>query len=513
MNGRQTVESTGGRALSQEWRRPSRQISPVRTAAVSIGVIAAAEIVAMVFLLPMKGQPYWLLTLLDAAIMVIVALPALWVLLFRPMARMFEERKEAAERLRKHARELEALAGENAALFKAEQRAREQAEIVRFASLAITHSLNLEAVFSALLDYLGRSVPYDRAKVMLLESESRLQVRAVYVPSGKLDFPDKPFDIFESGSNTAVQEVLASQRSLCIADTSLKPGWGAGAQGDAERSWLGVPLRAGGKAFGLFTLVKGEPGYFTPDRVGLIEALAAPASVAVANARLFDEVRTGREQLQSLSRKLVDGQEKERRKVARELHDEAGQLLSSLTLGLRLLEHEAARPEAVLAHAAELRQIAQAAQEGLHRLASDLRPAALDHLGLVPALGQLAAKVQRRDGRDGPDIRLETSGFDGRRLSPEVEIAFYRIAQEALTNALRHSGARRISLVLRRKDNRILMVMEDDGRGFDVNTLRQSDRLGLPGIRERAEMLGGTLLVESSPGAGTTLVVEAPDVV
>ena len=161
---------------------------------------------------------------------------------------------------------------------------------------------------------------------------------------------------------------------------------------------------------------------------------------------------------------------------------------------------------------AELKQIAQAAQEGLHRLASDLRPAALDHLGLVPALGQLAAKIQRRDGRDGPEIRLETSGLDGRRLSPDVEIALFRIAQEGLTNALRHSGARRISLVLTRKELRILMVLEDDGCGFDVDAASRSDRLGLPGIRERAAMLGGTLLVESRPGSGTTLVVEAPDV-
>jgi signal transduction histidine kinase len=508
--GRGAVDSSG-RSLSQAGRRSSRLMSPARTAAVSIAVIAAAEIVAMLILDAVRAPRFWPATLLDAAIMVALILPALTVLLFRPMFRMFEERRDAEERLEKRAQELEALAAENAGLLRAEKRAREQAETLRSASLAIACSLDPEAIFSALLDNLGRIVPYDRAKVILLEIESRLQVRAVFSATGELDFPDKPFDVFEARSNAAVQEVLASQRSVCIADTSLQPGWGAGARGEAERSWLGVPLRAGGKAIGLFTLVKAEPGFFTPDRVGLIEALSAPASVALANSRLFEEVRNGRERLQSLSRKLVDGQEKERRKVARELHDEAGQLLASLTVGLRLVEQEVERPEAVLAHAAELRRIAQAAQEGLHRLASDLRPAALDHLGLIPALGQLAAKIQRRDGRSGPEIHLETTGFDGRRLSPEIEIAFFRIAQEALTNALRHSGARRISLVLRRKDSRILMVLEDDGCGFDPKTVSPSERLGLPGIRERAELLGGTLLVESRPGSGTTLVVEAPD--
>jgi len=498
------------RPLSQEWRRSTlRLMSPVRTVVVTVLAIALAEIVAMVILDIVKLQNYWLATLLDATIMVTLVFPALWVLIFRPLAHLIEARREAEERLEKHAQELAALAAENSALFHAERRARQEADTLRSASAAITRSLDLEAVFSALLDHLGRIVAYDRAKVMLLNGDSLLQVQAVVSPSGKLDFPDKPFGSFEAGANAAVSEVLTSQRSVCVADTSFRPEWAGKRHGDAERSWLGVPLQASGHAFGLYTLVKAEPGFFTPERVLMIEALSAPASVAVANARLFDEVRSGRVRLQSLSRKLVDGQENERRRVARELHDEAGQLLSSLTLGLRLLEHEAGRPEAVLTHAAELRKIAQTAQEGLHRLASDLRPAVLDQLGLVPALGQLAAKVRRRNG---PDVRLETVGFDGRRVSPEIEIAFFRIAQEALTNALQYSNALRISLVLTRKDSRIVMVMEDDGCGFDVDAASRSDRLGLVGIRERAEMLGGTLLVESRPGSGTTLVVEAPDV-
>ena len=504
--------ATSGRPLSGErraWTRPSRVTSPLRAMTATILAIAAAEIVAMILLEVLKPPGFWPATLLDATFMALLIVPALSFLLFLPLTRLNKERREAWERLESRTQELEALATENAALLKAEQSARQAADTLRSASLAISHSLDLEEVFKVFLEHLGAVVPFDRAKVMLLESDSRLRVRAVFAPSGPLDFSPRPFDLFHVGKNAAVREVLDSQRSICISDTSALPGWGAGGQGDVERSWLGVPLRAGDEPFGLYTLVKREPGFFTPERVRMIEALSSPASVAVANARLFDEVRTGREQLKSLSRKLVDGQEKERRKVARELHDEAGQLLSSLTVGLRLLEREAGQPEAVLAHAAELRKITHAAQDGLHRLASDLRPAALDHLGLVPALGQLAAKVQ---GRDGPEVQLQTVGFDGRRLSPEVEIAFYRIAQEALTNAVRHSGARKISLVLRREDSRILMVMEDDGRGFDVDAAGRSDRLGLPGIRERAEMLGGTLVIEAKPGSGTTLVVEAPDV-
>ena len=203
----------------------------------------------------------------------------------------------------------------------------------------------------------------------------------------------------------------------------------------------------------------------------------------------------------------METQEAERRRVARELHDEAGQLLASLTVGLRLLEHEAGSPEAVLARARDLRRLADETQVGLHRLASDLRPAALDHLGLVPALGQLAAKLS---GADGPVVHLTTIGFDGKRLSPDLDIALYRIAQEALTNAVRHAGSSNISLVLERRETEIVLLVEDDGHGFDAEKLKKPDRLGLPGMRERAEMLGGSLRLESSPGSGTTLIVEVP---
>lgn len=647
----------GGRLASWVRTRLFGLTSPVRTAVVIIGAVALADIVSIMVIGYVRPPSFWRFTLLDTGIMACLTVPILWLLTFRPLSRLFMERRLAEEKLRRRTLDLEALYGvssaatgdldvdrlltrvldvvlpafgaaagwiqvlgggpagasrfvaargvaeslvrsgvperqatcancrawrlvpptsdeapaiaecekppgdalraagfrqhravllpvgekagailnllwpvprpcgeaeasllraiarqvevavQNAALFTAEQRARQQADTLRSASLAITRLLDLEAVFAALFEYLDRLVLYDRAKVMLFESSSRLKVRAVFKRAGVLDFPDAPLDSFDADANATVREVLASRRSVCIADTLEQPVWGGQRQPETERSWLGVPLLAGGEAIGLFTLVKAEPGFFTPERIHLVEALSAPASVAIANARLFEKVHSGREQIKKVTRKLVEAQEAERRRVARELHDEAGQLLSSLMLGLRVLEHGAASPDAVISHARELKQIAETAQEGLHRLASDLRPAALDHVGLVPALGQLAAKVS---GMGGPVVRLETLGFDGMRLPPEVDIVLYRIAQEALTNALRHSGAREVSLVLERRQKGIILIVEDDGRGFDVAATNRSDRLGLPGIRERAEMLGGTLLVESSPGSGTTLVVEIP---
>jgi signal transduction histidine kinase len=486
---------------------PTSSTSMGRTAVVTIVSIALAEIVAMVVIDAVKPPPFWPATLLDATIMVVLILPPLWLLIFRPVSRLIEERREAMRRLEAHARALEALAAKNETLFHAEQTARQNADTLRTASLAIARTLEIDSVFWALLENLKSLVPFDRAKVMLLEGGSRLRVRAIFNPAGKVDFGDKPFDSFDVGKSAAVSEVLTSRCSVCIGDTKAQPGWGGATQPDTERSWLGVPLLVGGEAIGLFTLVKAEPGFFTPENVHVLEALAAPASVAIANARLFSVVHTGKEQLMNVSRKLVAGQESERLRIARELHDEAGQLLASLGLGLRLLERHATSPEVVVARARELRRIADETQEGLHRLASDLRPAALDHIGLVPALGQLAAKLS---GAEGPVIQLESIGLDKTRLSPDVDIALYRIAQEALANAVRHAAARRVSLVVERRENRIVMLVEDDGRGFDLGAAPRSERLGLPGMRERAEMLGGTLLVESSPGSGTTIVVEVP---
>jgi signal transduction histidine kinase len=490
--------------------RPGRRIelsgpaSPVRVVTVTIVSIALAEITAMAVVHVLQPPPFWPATLLDVAVMVALILPALHLLVFRPLTRLVEERRSAEEALSERTRRLEVLAAENAELYYAEQRARTTADTLGSAGLAITRSLDLESVFAALLDHLGRLVPYDRAKVMLLEGESRLKVRALSSPSKTFDFIDKPFDSFDVSTNAAVRDVVTSGRALSIPDTHA--AWGARLGEDIERSWLGVPLLAGGKPIGLYTLVKADAGFFTPEHIHLAEALSAPASVAIANARLFEQLRANRHRLRILARNYVSAHETERRRIARELHDEAGQLLSSMTLGLGLLEREGAS-DVVRARTRELRQVADSVQEGLHRLAADLRPAALDHAGLVPALQQLAVGVSL-DG--GPTIHVETLGLEGVRPSPDVETALYRIAQEALRNAVRHSGARQISVVVERRDDHILMVVEDDGRGFDSDSSNGSARLGLLGIRERAEMLGGNLLIESNAGSGSTLVVEVP---
>jgi signal transduction histidine kinase len=395
---------------------------------------------------------------------------------------------------------------ENALLYRAEQRARQTAETIRAASLAVTQTLDLDKVLETLLENLRLLVTYDRARVMLVEGASRLRVEVAFVNGQARFLRERPIT-FDPATNPVINNVLTTLRGTLIPDIHTHPEWGSRMRPEFDHSWMGVPLVAGGKAIGLYSLSKTEPGSFSEEDLRLAEALSAPASVAIQNAALFKEVLAGSERLQTLSRKLVELQEDERRRVSRELHDEAGQALTSLLFTLRLLEREAGPDGAVAARTEDLRRIADSVQETLHRVATDLRPVALDHLGLVPALQQLVGNLSTSGG---PSVVLETVGLGDHRLPPDVETALYRIAQEAVTNAVRHAGARDIAVVLERREGHVVLIIEDDGRGFDADLASRSGRLGMIGMRERAEMLGGRLLMESSPGSGTTIVVEVP---
>ncbi len=397
---------------------------------------------------------------------------------------------------------------ENAQLYHSEQRARMTAQTLRRASLAVAGSLDLDTVVRALLEHMGELIPYDRARVMLLEGTSRLRVHAVSDGKEGFQFVNRRTASFDAAENPVLQEVLSGKLGKIIRDTHCHVAWGGRMHPEFEHSWIGVPLVTGRTVLGLYSLSKSEPDFFTEEHLRLAEGLAAPSSIAIYNAILFDQVRTGGERLKTLSRQQVDLQEAERRAISRELHDETAQVLTTLKVGLRLLERNADRPEEVTSRINELLDMTDAVQDDLHRLAADLRPAGLDQLGLVFALRNYLAEVDRQHPQI---VEFEAVRMDGDRLPAEVEIALFRIAQEAVTNAVRHARAERVSVLIKKRDHMIIMVIEDDGVGFDFEDVIRDGRLGLVGMRERTEMLGGNLLVESAPGTGTTVVAEVPD--
>lgn len=261
------------------------------------------------------------------------------------------------------------------------------------------------------------------------------------------------------------------------------------------RSFLGVPILLRGKAYGnLYLTEKRDGSDFTDEDEELATLLAAQAAVAIENAR-----RVEREALA----RAVAVQEAERRRLARELHDGVGQALTSALLGLGAVERAESLAEARRA-AAALRELVVGTLQDVRQLAVDLRPKALDDFGLGPALDRLGQSVREATGLD---VQVGSS-IGPARLPAEAETAVYRIAQEALANVLRHAAADRVSIVVTRRGGRVSIVIEDDGRGFDVS--RPAEGMGLASMRERVSLLDGTIAIESRVGRGTTIVAELP---
>jgi signal transduction histidine kinase len=268
-------------------------------------------------------------------------------------------------------------------------------------------------------------------------------------------------------------------------------------------SALFVPILLAGDVAGLLGLLDKPEGFSAAD-ARLAQVFAEMTAVAMLRSRTVDDLEKKR--MRSLARRLVEVQESERRHIARELHDEAGQTLAALRFGLRLLEREIAEGGSVTGRVAELMQRTDAVIDGLHRLAADLRPVSLDHLGLEAALRQYARSA---GSKFDLVVRFKARGFTGERLPPAVETALYRVVQEAMTNVVRHARATRVDVLAERRGDRVLVMVEDDGVGFEPDQV-YGDHFGLLGMRERAVALGGVLTVESAPGAGTTVVVEVP---
>ena len=264
------------------------------------------------------------------------------------------------------------------------------------------------------------------------------------------------------------------------------------------RAQILVPLVVRDRAVGVVLVVdkEGDDPRFDDDDLRLAESLAGRAAVAVDLSQ-----RVARDAL----RRVVAAQELERRRLARELHDETGQALTSILLGLSAVE--TARDEAELSEAiGSLRELAVSTLQDVRRLAVELRPKALDDFGLLPALKRLGQTVGEGSALD---VQVEAR-LGAERLSPEAETSVYRIVQEALTNVVRHADARHVSVVVTRKNASVSVVIEDDGKGFEPERAAEGGGVGLLGMRERVQLLDGTLSVESSPGAGTTLVLDLP---
>jgi signal transduction histidine kinase len=341
----------------------------------------------------------------------------------------------------------------------------------------------------------------------MLEGDGRWSLRSLRGYKDWKDCEDIPRFPYDGITDSVIHRIRMTLKGLILPNWNYSPSQVDGRKIRSIHSWVILPIIASDNVIGFVQLGKNGKELVRPEQMQWAETLVLQASVAIQNAWLFEQVRSSSDRLQSLTRKLVEVQESERYHIARELHDEAGQSLSSLKLSLGRLEQDPDCPEHMRRRLVDLKHVTDGVMEELHRLAMDLRPVALDHLGLVAALDQYARHLKS----NSLSVKFKAVGFEGNRLPPELENSLYRIVQEALTNVIRHAQARNVGILLEREAGKVKVFIEDDGIGFTPDWEIINDRMGLVGMRERCEMFGGSLTIESSAGLGTSIIVEVPD--
>jgi len=405
---------------------------------------------------------------------------------------------------------------ERAQLLARETKARTEAEaaLARLRAIdtitdnALVH-LGLDDLLRELLVRLRRTLEADSAGVQLLDEDgTALYPRAVdgYVH-------EKFADIRVRLGSGVSGRIAAEGRPMVVDDYSTIDTSGiSGVDVSKVRartgSVMGAPLRVGDKVVGVVSVVSARPRHFTDEDLRLLLLVADRAAPAVELARLLEKVRAGQQVQKMLSRRLLTAQEEERRRLAVELHDELGQVLTAVNINLGSLERlSAGGPPA--SHLKEAIASVDRAMQSVRDLALDLRPSVLDDFGLPAALRWYVDRLARAAG-----VEAHLAVEDVPRLEPELETACFRVAQEALTNVARHAHARNVWLGLRHHRAGLELSVRDDGTGFDVRAARDragaGASMGLLGMEERVSLLGGDLEILCPPHGGTELRARFP---
>lgn len=384
-------------------------------------------------------------------------------------------------------------------LLAQEQAVRHETEIFRDADFALTQDLTLDIVLETLLDCLRKLVPYDSANVMLCEPDAMFIIRALRRYERFQDAKVTRAISLDGNTNILLRRLYTTKQSVLVPDTHLEPGWQWMRGAEHVRNWLGVPLVASGKVIGLYSVDKVQPDFFKPEHARLAEALAARAASAIQNAQLF-------QQSKDFSRRLIEAQEEERQRIARELHDHIGQVLTAVRMNLHAA-HDVCDTREASSYIQDTMGVIDEALRQVRDLSIDLRPPMLDDIGLGTALRWYVEKQTKHTGTKADVIIVLPDHNE--RFSQELETACFRIAQEAITNVLRHAQAKRVSVILRKESSKLILTISDDGVGFDVVALRtmapRGATLGLLGMQERAQAVGGSIQIHSIPSKGTEI--------
>lgn len=272
-----------------------------------------------------------------------------------------------------------------------------------------------------------------------------------------------------------------------------------------------IPLSAKGHMLGLLSLISSDGQRLPEVDLALLTSIGTQVGIALQNALLYRTLRENKKTQQILLHKIITAQEEERRRIARELHDETSQALTAISVGLETaMRAPAASPEDVQTRLVPMKALATGALRELKCMIQDLRPSLLDDLGLIPAIDWYADT--RLHGQD-VQVVWEITG-DEHRLPMQLETTIFRIAQEAISNVVQHARAENVRISLGYLNDRVVFEIEDDGQGFDpeavISARQGSGAYGLMGMQERVTLMNGRLEIDSEPGEGTRVCVEIP---
>jgi signal transduction histidine kinase len=379
-------------------------------------------------------------------------------------------------------------------------------------SAAISGLLDLDAILKIGLDNVLNIMNGTVGGIMLLDEPSQTLSYEIYhglsdkyAEEMRLKVADGiAGKVAESGRAVLVEDISSESNAARIDLISS----------EGLRAFISVPLRAKDNVLGVMNVASHVPHRFTKEDVHLLHSIGDQLGTAIEQARLHDRLRKARERLRKLARQNLVAQEEERRRIARELHDETSQSLSGIALQLEALLEMCTRSgnqdAALIAGMKKVQALTVQVHKEVSRLISNLHPAVLDTLGLAAAVRQYAySRLQPLN----INVTMEVSGMET-RFPSDVEAALFRVAQGAVGNVAEHSKAENVSIVLAYQPNEFSLIVNDDGQGFDVSEITDVEESGrgrgLFSMRERIGFLGGTSGVESKIGAGTTLWAKVP---
>jgi signal transduction histidine kinase len=400
-----------------------------------------------------------------------------------------------------------AIAIENARLYDELERRAQQLAFLHELDRAITKSLRLRDVYHTFSLHAARLFPYDRLSISQLEEDN---LRITHVAGEEKNI--LPAKTILPRKTSAAGWVVTRGQPLLRHHLTSEAGFAEDEQLAplGIRSSLIIPLRVKGQVNGAWELCSRQIGAFQADDLEIAQAMADQLAISIENARLFEQVRLGHAQLRRLTQQVVSAQEEERQRLSRELHDEAGQLLTALKIGLNLIQADLpVNAGSLHERTSEAVALTDMTMERLRTLARDLRPPALDTAGLNPTLEGLCHEFGRRTR-----LAIEYVGEHLPPLPDRSNICLYRFLQEALTNVAKHAQATQVRVKLSASANKVSLVVEDNGRGFDEQARQamegQPKGIGLLGMQERLELLGGRLEIESRLGQGACLTAHLP---